>query len=88
MTQAVSYMAYQNVHDQTEYMGEGVRVCRVPVSIIPLTVLNLQEVLNQILHQPILLRHVLLEVDHFLEDILIVLLQIVNMGGHLLLRSR
>ncbi len=43
--------------------------------------------MNQVLHQAILLRHVPLEVDHLVENILVVVLEVADMGSHLLLRA-
>lgn len=50
------------------------------------TILELQKVLDQILHQPVLLSHVALEVDHFAEHALIVALQVPDMLRHLVVR--
>lgn len=52
------------------------------------TILDLQKVLYQILHQPVLLRHVPLEIDHLLQHLLVIPLQTPNMRAHVLLRAR
>lgn len=54
----------------------------------PLTILYLQEILNQILHEPVLLRHISLKVDHLVQHLLVIPLQVPYVGSHLLLRSR
>jgi hypothetical protein len=50
-----------------------------------LTVLDLEKVLNKILHESVLLSDVALEVDHFGEDVLVISLEITDVGGHVLL---
>jgi len=50
-----------------------------------LTILDLEEVLNEILHESVLLSDVALEVDHFGKDVLVISLEITNVGGHVLL---
>lgn len=53
--------------------------------VTPPTILNLKEILDEILHEPVLLGHVALEVDHLVEDVLVVTLEVANVRGHLLL---
>ena len=52
------------------------------------TILQLQEVLYQILHQPVLLRHVPLEVHHLIQHVLVVVLQVADVRRHLVLLPR
>ena len=55
------------------------------VGNILLTILNLQKVRDQILHEAVLLRHVALEVDHLIEHVLIVIFKVADMGSHIVL---
>ncbi len=48
------------------------------------TILQLQKVLYQILHEPVLLRHVALEDDHLAEHALIVAFEVPNVPCHLI----
>lgn len=51
------------------------------------TILRLQKVLNQVLHQAVLLGHIPLEVDHLVENVLVIVLEIADVGSHVLLRA-
>jgi hypothetical protein len=53
-----------------------------------LTILDLQEILYQVLHKSILLSHIPLEVDHFLQDVLVISFDIPNMRKHVFLSLR
>jgi len=55
-------------------------------SKIQLTILHLQKVTDQVLHEAILLCHVSLEVHHLGENILVIVFQVTNMRGHVILR--
>ena len=52
------------------------------------TILQLQEVLNQVLHEAVLLGHVALEVDHLAEHALVVGLEVPDVLRHLVVRLR
>ena len=49
------------------------------------TILELQEILYQVLHESVLLRHVALEVDHLREHALVVRLERADVRSHLFL---
>jgi len=51
-----------------------------------LTILHLQKVTDQVLHEAILLRHISLEVHHLGEHVLVIALQVAYVGRHVILR--
>ena len=51
-----------------------------------LTILHLQKVADQVLHEAILLCHVSLKVHHLGEHVLIIVFQVANMCRHVVLR--
>lgn len=55
-------------------------------SEIQLTILHLQKVTDQVLHEAILLRHVSLEVHHLGEHVLVIVFQVADMCRHVILR--
>ena len=47
--------------------------------------LQLQKVLYQVLHESILLGHIPLEIDHFSQDIIVIVLEMSDVVGHLVM---
>ena len=58
---------------------------KVHFSKIKLTILHLQKVTDQVLHEAILLCHIPLEVHHLGEHILVIAFQVAYVGGHVIL---